>query len=63
MQWKRSFEREHVNDDYRNNTTRRFIETGDFVVITVDTNMDNIGSDLCYIVSSAVEIYGQVEKQ
>ena len=65
MQWKQSFtEREHVNDDYvGQHTIPEDIETGDFIVNshTVDTNMDNIGSDLCYIVSSAVEIYGAVE--
>ena len=62
MQWKQSFvERQHVNEDLIwNNTIPEDLETGDFICngVDIDSQMDNIGSDMCYIVSSAVDMFG-----
>ena len=62
MQWKKSFiEREHVNDDIIGNyTIPEDLEFGDFVCNshTIDSQMDSLTEDMCYIVSSAVDIYG-----
>ena len=60
--WKKSFvEREHVNDDtVGKHTIPEDLECGEFVsnADLIDIYMDNISQDMCYVVSSAVEIYG-----
>lgn len=59
IQWKRSFvEREHVNDDtIGKNTKPENLETGEYIINSVDTDsmLDNI-DDLVYIMSTTVDL-------
>lgn len=60
--FKNSFvEREHVNDDTVGaHTIPEDLEIGELICNAhiIDDQMDDITNDLCYIVSSAIELYG-----
>ena len=62
LTYKASFvEREHVNNDGVGlHTIPEDLETGEFICNAhiIDDAMDDISSDLCYVVSSAIELYG-----